>query len=131
MFAGEAGSGKSLLAANVMRAAQQRDDDPFILLLDSEGAGDEVWYRNAGVDPDKNFLRAAVFTVSDCTKIVSLFMKEVVAENPDRPYLVVLDSVGMLETESGQEKFLKGQNPGDQGQLRAAKEIRKELCVSL
>ena len=131
MFAGESGSGKSLLAANVMRAAQQRDDQPFILLLDSEGAGDEVWYRNAGVDPDKNFLRAAVFTVDDCVEVVSLFMKEVAAEQPDRPFLIVLDSVGMLETETGQEKFMKGQNPGDQGQL--AKQMKKFVknCVWL
>ena len=131
MFAGETGSGKSLLAANVMRAAQQRDDDPFILLLDSEGAGDEVWYRNAGVDPDRNFLRAAVFTVSDCTQVVSEFIKEVVSQQPDRPFLIVLDSVGMLETETGQEGFLKGQNKGDQGQL--AKQTKKFVknCVYL
>ena len=131
MFAGEAGSGKSLLAANVMRSAQQRDDNPFILLLDSEGAGDEIWYRNAGVDPDKNFLRAAVFTVSDVTEVISGFISEVVSQEPDRPFLVVLDSAGMLETETGQEKFLKGQNPGDQGQL--AKQLKKLVknCVFL
>lgn len=131
MFAGESGSGKSLLAANVIRAAQQRDDEPFILLLDSEGAGDEVWYKNAGVDTTKNFLRAAVFTVSDCTEVVSGFIKDVVSQDPDRPYLIVLDSVGMLETETGQEKFMKGQNPGDQGQL--AKQMKKFVknCVFL
>ena len=131
MFAGESGSGKSLLAANVMRSAQQRDDDPFILLLDSEGAGDKKWYINAGVDPDKNFMRSAVFTVSDFTQIVSGFIKEIVSQDPDRPYLVVLDSVGMLETKTGQEGFLKGENKGDQGQL--AKQIKKFVknCVYL
>lgn len=131
MFAGEAGSGKSLLAANVMRNAQARDDNPFILLLDSEGAGDKKWYINAGVDPDKNFIRAPVFTVADCTAVVAGFMKEVVANNPDRPYLIVMDSLGMLETETGQESFLKGQTKGDQGQL--AKQLKKFIknCIFL
>jgi len=131
MFAGESGSGKSLLAANVMRNAQARDDDPFILLLDSEGAGDKKWYVNAGVDPDKNFLRAPVFTVSDCTAVVAGFMREIVPQDPDRPYLIVMDSLGMLETEAGQEGFLKGQTKGDQGQL--AKQLKKFIknCVYL
>lgn len=131
MFAGESGSGKSLLAANVMRSAQQRDDNPFILLLDSEGAGDKKWYINAGVDPDKNFLRAPVFTVSDCTAVVAGFMREVVSQDPDRPYLIVMDSLGMLETEAGQEGFLAGKNKGDQGQL--AKQLKKFIknCIYL
>lgn len=131
MFAGESGSGKSLLAANVMRSAQQRDDSPFILLLDSEGAGDKQWYINAGVDPDKNFLRAPVFTVKDCTAVVAGFINEVVANDPDRPYLVVIDSLGMLETESGQENFSKGIAKGDQGQL--AKQLKRFVknCVWL
>ena len=133
MFAGETGSGKSLLAANVMIAAQKRDDNPFILLLDSEGAGDKLWYENAGVDTseESNFMRVPVFTVSTCTEVVAGFMREVVAHNPDRPYLVVMDSLGMLETETGQEGFLKGQSKGDQGQL--AKQLKKFIknCVFL
>ncbi len=129
MFAGETGSCKSLIAANVMRSAQQRDDSPFILLLDTEGAGDKQWYVNAGVDPNKNFLRAAVFTVSDCTAVIAGFMKDVVTQDPDRPYLIVLDSVGMLETEAGQENSKKGITKGDQGQL--AKQLKKfvKYCV--
>lgn len=131
MFAGESGAGKSLLAANIMRNAQARDDNPFILLLDSEGAGDKKWYINAGVDPDKNFIRAPVFTVSDCTAVVAGFMKDIVAEDPDRPYLVVMDSLGMLETEAGQAGFLKGETKGDQGQL--AKQLKKFIknCIYL
>lgn len=131
MFAGESGSGKSLLAANVMRSAQQRDDKPFILLLDSEGAGDKQWYVNAGVNPDLNFLRVPVFTVKDCTAVVSGFIKDVVSENPDRCYLIVMDSLGMLETDSGQENFMKGLAKGDQGQL--AKQLKRFVknCVYL
>lgn len=130
MFAGESGSGKSLLAANVMRNAQQ-NYDTFVLLLDSEGAGDKTWYINAGVNVDDNFLRAPVFTVSDCTQVVSRFIKEVAEQYPERTFLVVMDSLGMLETETGQEKFMKGQTPGDQGQL--AKQLKKFVknCVYL
>ena len=133
MLAGESGSGKSLLAATVMKSAQSREDKPFILLLDSEGAGDEEWLSNAGVDvqDENNFLRAPVFTVDDCTKVVASFVKEVASQNPERPYLVVMDSLGMLETESGQENFLKGTNKGDQGQL--AKQLKRFIknCIYL
>lgn len=128
MFAGESGSGKSLLAANVMRNAQ-KNYDTFILLLDSEGAGDKTWYINAGVDVENNFIRAPVFTVSDCTEVVSRFINEVAEQYPERTFLIVMDSLGMLETSTGQEKFMKGKTPGDQGQL--AKQLKKFVknCV--
>lgn len=128
MFAGESGSGKSLLAANVMRNAQKKYDT-FILLLDSEGAGDKKWYVNAGVNVENNFIRAPVFTVTDCTEVVSKFANEVAQTYPDRTFLVVIDSLGMLETSTGQEKFMKGKTPGDQGQL--AKQLKKFVkgCV--
>ncbi len=130
MFAGEPASGKSLLAANVMRNAQKKHNT-FILLLDSEGAGDKQWYINAGVDVEDNFIRVPVFTVSDCTEVVSRFMKEVAEVQPERSFLIVIDSLGMLETSTGQEKFLKGKTPGDQGQL--AKQLKKFVknCIYL
>jgi len=131
MFAGESGSGKSLLAASVMKSAQ-REHNAFILLLDTEGAGDEVWYKNAGVNTgEDNFLRVPAFTVSNCTQVVSEFIKEFNSQGINQPILIVIDSLGMLETESGQEKFLKGETPGDQGQL--AKQLKKFVknCVYL
>lgn len=131
MFAGEQSAGKSLLAANVMKTAQ-KEHDAFIILLDSEGAGDEIWYNNAGVDTgvDK-FIRIPVFTVTTCTEVVANTIKQLVELYPDKPFLFVIDSVGMLETETGQEKFLKGKTPGDQGQL--AKQIKKFIkgCIYL
>ena len=123
MFAGEQSSGKSLLAASVMKTAQQRHD-AFVMLLDSEGAGDEQWLKNAGVDtsPEK-FIRIPVFTVTTCTEVVSMTVKNLLEVYPDKAVLIVLDSIGMLETETGQEKFLQGKTPGDQGQL--AKQLKK------
>jgi len=131
MFAGESGSGKSLIAASVMKVAQ-RDHNAFILLLDTEGAGDEIWYKNAGVNTSEDmFLRIPTFTVSDCTQIVSTFIKQFNDQGTEQPILIVVDSLGMLETESGQKKFLEGKNPGDQGQL--AKQLKKFIknCVYL
>lgn len=131
MFAGESGSGKSLLAANVMKKAQQ-DHNAFVLLLDSEGAADEAWLRNAGVNlSEKKFLRVPVFTVTDCTEIVAEFIKSMKAAEANQPVLIVIDSLGMLETDSGQENFLKGQAKGDQGQL--AKQLKRFIknCIYL
>ena len=130
MLAGETGSGKSLIAAQVMKNAQN-DHGAFVVLLDSEGAGDEAWLKNAGVDTRNNFMRIPVFTVTTCTEMVADFIAAVKDQGTDQPILIVLDSVGMLETESGQEKFLKGQTPGDQGQL--AKQLKKFIknCIYL
>jgi RecA/RadA recombinase len=131
MFAGEQSAGKSLLAANVMKSAQE-DYDAFVILLDSEGAGDEIWYNNAGVDtsPDK-FIRIPVHTVTSCTNVVATTVKELVVAYPEKPFLFVIDSVGMLETETGHDKFMKGETPGDQGQL--AKQLKKFIkgCIYL
>ena len=91
MFAVESGSGKSLLAANVMKTAQQ-EHDAFVLLLDSEGAGDEGWYKNAGVDTENNFIRVPAFTVTNCTEVVAGFIKEVVSLHPDIAFFLVVDS---------------------------------------
>lgn len=130
MFAGESGSGKSLLAAYAMKQAQE-EYGAFVLLLDSEGAADEDWLMNAGVNVEKNFLRAPVFTVNNCTEVVAEVVKEFKTQESDQPLLVVIDSLGMLETDSGQENFLKGESKGDQGQL--AKQLKRFIknCLYL
>lgn len=130
MLAGETGAGKSLIAAQVMKNAQ-KDHQAFVVLLDSEGAGDETWLKNAGVDTVNNFLRIPVFTVSNCTEMLAEFIAALKDSGSDQPILIVLDSVGMLETESGQENFKKGETKGDQGQL--AKQLKKFIkgCIYL
>lgn len=130
MLAGESGSGKSLIAAQVMRNAQ-KDHNAFVVLLDSEGAGDEAWLKNAGVDTENNFMRIPVFTVSTCTEMVAEFIAALKESGSDQPVIIVLDSVGMLETESGQDNFLKGESKGDQGQL--AKQLKRFIknCIYL
>src|SRR3546814_9409987 len=42
------------------------------------------------------------FTVSTCTEMVAEFISALKESGADQPVLIVLDSVGMLETESGQ-----------------------------
>lgn len=131
MFAGEQSAGKSLLAANVMKIAQ-KEHDVFIILLDSEGAGDKNWYENAGVDiSEDKFIRIPVFTVTSCTEVVATAIKQLINTYPDKSFLFVIDSVGMLETETGQKKFEEGKTPGDQGQL--AKQLKKFIkgCLYL
>jgi RecA/RadA recombinase len=130
MLAGESGSGKSLIAAQVMRNAQI-DHNAFVVLLDSEGAGDEEWLKNAGVDTVNNFMRIPVFTVTTCTEMVAEFIMALKDSGSDQPVIIVLDSVGMLETESGQDNFKKGEAKGDQGQL--AKQLKRFIknCIYL
>lgn len=130
MLAGESGSGKSLIAANIMKNAQTQHG-AFVLFLDSEGVDEEEWYVNAGVNTDeKVFLRVPINTVNDCTARVSGFISDFKAQGADQPLLIVVDSLGMLETDSGFENFQKkGEIKGDQGQQ--AKQLKRFIknCV--
>jgi RecA/RadA recombinase len=129
MLAGESGSGKSLIAANIMKNAQEKLN-AFVLFLDSEGVDEEEWYVNAGVHVGEHeFLRVPINTVNDCTARVSSFINEFNSQGSDQPLLIVIDSLGMLETDSGFENFQKGAMKGDQGQQ--AKQLKRFIknCV--
>jgi len=41
------------------------------------------------------------------SEVVSRFINEVAEQYPERTFLIVMDSLGMLETATGQEKFMK------------------------
>ncbi len=132
LLAGPSGSGKSFLADNVLRQAQE--EGSFLLVLDSENAQDKNFMEGIGIDtsPDK-LMYAGVSTVQDVTKILSNFIsgykKEYGNDNPDAPKVVILlDSIGMLLTEAESDKFNKGVQTGDQGQkAKTVKHMLKTL----
>lgn len=110
-------SGKSYLAANMVKNAQQSGS--FILVLDSENALDSEFMGKIGVDTENDYSYRQVDTIGDVIKVVSSFMKKYREAYPDGDgpeVLILLDSLDMLSTESEVEKFQKGDNSGDQGQ---------------
>lgn len=117
-FAGSSGSGKSFLAANCVRAAQEAGS--MILVVDSENALDDEFMGKIGVDTSSDYKYADVITINDVAKVVSRFLKgykDTFGTATDAPHaLILIDSLDMLITETEQEHYEKGNQKGDQGQ---------------
>lgn len=120
-FVGPSGSGKSYLASNLMKSAQQ--DGAYLVVLDSENALDTVFLNKIGVLTDEEHLTyIQVGTIEDVNSIGSEFFttyeKEYGRFNPDAPRIfMVLDSIAMLSTSTEEDNYDKGGViKGDQGQ---------------
>jgi recombination protein RecA len=120
LLAGPSGAGKSFLSGNLMKQAQLAG--AHILILDSENAVDEEYLRKIGVKTDEDHLTyLQVDTIEDVNKVMSDFFKSYEKEHGQgnyeaQPFLIVLDSIAMLSTETEQENYEKGEIRGDQGQ---------------
>lgn len=119
-FAGESGSGKSLIVSgNIVKHAQEQGI--FVVLLDSENALDEDWLKALGVDTDpEKLLKIGVSMIDDVAKIISEFMKgyrvDHANDDGEAPkVLFVIDSLGMLLTPTDVNQFEKGDMKGDMG----------------
>lgn len=117
-LAGPSGGGKSFLAANAMKSAQE--EGAYIVAIDSEHALDNEFVSAIGVDPEKDYTYYEVDTIAQCMKVVSAFTKGYNAEyghDQDAPkVLIVIDSLDMMETETEFANREKGVQKGDQGQ---------------
>ena len=121
MFAGESGSGKSLIVSGTLvKHAQEMGITP--ILFDTENALDEEWLKKFGIDtsPEK-LLRFQVSMINDVAKIMHEFIKEYrdnysdVSKDEQPPFLFVIDSLGMLLTDTDVDQFSKGDMKGDMG----------------
>jgi len=137
VFAGESGAGKSyIVSGNIAKAAQEQGI--FVVMIDTENALDEKWLHNIGVDTsDEKMLRISASMVSDVSGIVSSFVKDYKENHLDLPradrpkVLFIIDSIGMLLTETDVNQFNAGEMKGDMG--RKAKQLKSFVtnCVNM
>ena len=133
-FAGPSAAGKSFLACNAIREAQ--NDGAFVLVIDSENALDPTFMTKIGVDISADKLQyLQVVTIQDVTSVLSEFLtgyeKEFGRYNKHAPDIVIfLDSLGNLLTDGENEKFDKGIQTGDQGQSAKLKKHLLRTSVS-
>ncbi len=126
-LAGHSGAGKSFLAANAMASAQ-KNNDAGILLVDSENALDSVYLSKLGVDTSaSNFLYRGVKSIADTSKIISAFIKSYRSSETSDTFLILIDSIDMLMTESMLKTYDEGDIGSDQGQH--AKQIKRMLAT--
>lgn len=140
-YAGPSQSGKSFLAGNAAREAQQQG--AHIIVIDSENALDDNFMSALGVDIDNNYTYVPVDTLAQCKKVVSSFVtkyKKEYAGDPEAPkILFVIDSLDMMMTDTEEDHFNQGVTKGDQGQrnkqqkamLREFVQAIKRLNISM
>ena len=119
-FAGDSGTGKSLLAACCMREAQKQGF--FCIVFDSEAALDKNFLSNLGVDTSK----LAIMN-TDTVEEFRLKMVKILEGITDEKVLFVLDSMGNLATKKELNDALDGKSASDMG--LKAKSLRATFRV--
>ena len=118
-IAGDSGTGKTFLALNAIKNAQ--DMGYMAFYIDTEGALDTTDFDKFGIDRAMvNYKRIGVISE------VKFFINDIIKmaeENSELKMMIIVDSLTQLETNKEQEDIKKGSNAQDMG-LRA-KELRQ------
>jgi len=121
---GPSAAGKTFVASNVAREALENEIG--VLYIDTENAIDNGHLKSMGIDPDHPLLQYAdCSTLTQCIFIVSSFIKAYRESGETHKFLIIIDSLDMLQTDSDAEKYDKNTIGGDQGQW--AKQCKKML----
>jgi len=117
-MSGDSGTGKTFLAMNAVREAQQMDY--MVFYIDTEGALDTTDFTKFGIDIDLlQYKRIGV--ISELKFFIHNIIKTA-TDNPGIKIMVVVDSVTMLETNKQVTDTEGGKNANDMG--LTAKELR-------
>lgn len=109
---GPSGAGKSFMVGNFTKSAQNQDVG--ILVVDSEKALDDEYMTKIGVNVnDPYYVYRSTNTLDGCTKIVSNFIKSYRKHEQTKKFIIIIDSLDMLSTESVTSSY------ADNGELRA------------
>ena len=123
LFAGESGTGKSFLCMNLAANAQREGYN--IIYIDTEGAIDNKALRGFGIDLDKVLLTKLTL-VEEVKQFLVTFIDDVKkqrAKKDETKYMVILDSLGMLSTNSVIENALAGKEKVNMTKPKLIKEM--------
>lgn len=110
---GESGSGKTFVASNLCKNAQ--DKGYTIIYLDSEESISEEYMTKIGIDlSPERFIPVLVDTIEDVTASLSSIFSTV---KEDEKFILIIDSLAGLLSEKEMNEFEKGESKGDQGQF--------------
>ena len=108
-------TGKTLLANKIMANAQKKGYR--IVYFDSENALDSITAENLGCDSSK-IKHAPIETVEDCKIQAIQLLTNLIEKNLKRKVMIVIDSLGNLNTRKELDDALENKSAGDMG-LRA------------
>lgn len=125
VFAGDPGAGKSyLVSGNIVRNAQEQGI--YVVVIDTENALDEAWLAALGVDTSiEKMAKINMCMIDDVAKLYTQIIegyKQRLASGDDQKLLIVIDSLGMLQTPTEIDQVKKGDIKGDMG--RKAKQLK-------
>lgn len=123
MAHGPSGTGKSLIAGHVAKSAQLSGYQ--VIYIDTEDAIDPEYLTRIGVDieDEELFLPIRISTVEELVDVTAEIFRMMTTTDK---FCVIVDSLGMLETEDHAEAFeKKGELKNDMGLF--AKRIKKYL----
>ena len=111
-------TGKSFIMANIIREAQKKGYKP--MAWQTENASDKFFFQRLGVNTN-NLTDLPVDTLekfkNQAVQLID-FLSKKKEENPERKFLLLVDSYGNLMTEKEKENALAGHDAMDMG-LRA------------
>lgn len=121
---GPSSAGKSFVTGNIIKAAQ--DMGCGVLVVDSENALDDPFMEAIGANPsDDYYVYRGVSTIQQGTAVISAFLKSYRKNKETKPFLIVVDSLDAMITESAMNAYEDGIVKGDQGQQ--AKQLKTML----
>lgn len=124
-LAAPSSAGKTFLSTNCAKFAL--DAGIGVLYIDTENAVDVGHFANIGIDIENPLLvYVGVRTIGQTIETVQSFIKDYRESNETQPFLIIIDSLDMLQTDSDVVNYdKKGELAGDQGQQ--AKQTKKML----
>lgn len=137
VFAGESGAGKSyIVSGNIARNAQKQGI--HVVMIDTENALDDQWLTPLGVNTSPEALtKVNMAKIDDVSYYISEFVKGYRSAFGDVPkeerlkVLFIVDSLGMLLTQTNIDQFTKGDLKGDMGSKPKQLKALVTNCVNM
>lgn len=123
---GPSSTGKTYVASNCAKYALEQGVG--VLYVDTENAIDKGHFDAIGIDSEHPLLQySAVSTIPQAIKVIATFISEYRDSGETTPFLIIIDSLDMLETESDEKNYDKGEIKGGQGQKQL--QLKKMLAA--
>lgn len=127
IFAGETGTGKTLLINKILGLAQKQGIHPVI--FDSEFAVDAESAKAVGLDPESTKY-VPVDTVEGLRNTISKFLDKVIASKMQGKFIISIDSLGNLSSEKEQQDIVKDKSAADMGsRAKGIKSLLRTLTL--
>lgn len=126
-FAGASQTGKSFFIQKIIANAQKAGKT--VVIFDSENAIDEESAKGFGIDASKVKYVPAL-TVENTRNAIKKFLTNVKERGLDGKFLVVIDSLGNLESELGEKRMDDDNNASDMGSLAKAIKSLLKTCTN-